>query len=70
MLKRVMGYLLRRDDDDAPASSRQLQEEGYTHLEGVFSAAEIQALTKEIDAVYETYPRDGRAEGRWAEEDP
>ncbi len=69
MLRRVMGYLLARPDEDAPASSRQLQNEGYTHLEGVFSAAELEALAAEINAVYDAYPRDGRADNRPAEED-
>ena len=69
MLRRVMGYLLTRPDDDAPAPSRQLQNEGYTHLEGIFSAAEVEAMAAEINGVYEDYPRDGRAENRPAEED-
>ena len=69
MLRRVMGYLLARPDDDAPAASRQLQNEGFTHLDGVFSAAEVDALTAEINAVYEDYPRDGRVDNRPAEED-
>lgn len=69
MLRRVMGYLLTRPDDDAPASSRQLQNEGYAQLEGVFGAAEIEALAREINAVYEDFPRDGRAANRPAEED-
>lgn len=69
MLRRVRGYLLSRVDEDAPASSRQLQNEGYTHLEGVFSAADVQALAEEINEVYDHCPRDDRAEGRPAEED-
>ena len=69
MLRRVMGYLLARADEDTPASSQQLQNEGYTHLEGVFSAEEVAALASELNGVYEDYPRDGRAEGRPAEED-
>ena len=69
MLRRVMGYLLTRSDEDAPAPSRQLQNEGYAHLESVFTAAEVDALATEIDAVYEDYPRDGRADNRPAEED-
>ena len=69
MLRRVMGYLLTRPDDDAPAASRQLQNEGYAQLEGVFGAAEIEALAREINAVYEDFPRDGRAANRPAEED-
>ncbi len=69
MLRRVMGYLLTRADEDAPASSRQLQNEGYAQLEGIFSAAEVEALAREIDDVYARYPRDGRAVKRPAEED-
>jgi ectoine hydroxylase-related dioxygenase (phytanoyl-CoA dioxygenase family) len=64
-----MGYLLARPDEEAPEPSRQLQNEGYTHLEGVFGAAEVEALAAEIGGVYEDYPRDGRAENRPAEED-
>lgn len=70
MLKRVRGYLLPRDDNDAPASSRELQDEGYTHLVGVFTDQQVAALAAEIDQVYRDYPRDGRADGaRSAEED-
>lgn len=69
MLRRVMGYLLTRSEDDVPASSLQLQNEGYALLQGVFSADEVAALATEIDTVYADYPRDGRAENRPAEED-
>ena len=69
MLRRVMGYMLARADDEAPGASRQLQDEGYTHLVGVFSDAEVAALASEINAVYAEYPRDDRAESRPAEED-
>jgi len=68
MLRRVRGYLLPRKET-APASSRQLQEEGYTHLQSVFSASELAALIEECDGVYRDYPRDGRAANRPAEED-
>jgi ectoine hydroxylase-related dioxygenase (phytanoyl-CoA dioxygenase family) len=64
-----MGYLLARPDDDAPAASRQLQNEGFARLEGVFSHAEIDAMAAEINAVYEDYPRDARVDNRTAEED-
>ncbi len=60
MLRRVRGYLLPRRDD-APPASRELEEQGFTHLHGVFSAAEIQALTAEADRVYAELPPDGRA---------
>ncbi len=63
MLQRNRGYLLTRQDEDAPTASRQLQEEGCTQLEGVFTPAEISALIEEIDGVYRDYPADGRAEG-------
>ena len=68
MLRRVRGYLLPRKEA-APASSRQLQEEGYTHLQSVFSASELAALIEECDGVYRDYPRDGRAANRPPEED-
>jgi hypothetical protein len=64
----VRGYLLPRREE-APTGSVQLQEEGYTLLECVFSPSELADLIDEIDAVYRDFPRDARAEGRPAEED-
>ena len=58
MLRRVMGYLLPRPDEEGPEASRQLQNEGYAMLEGVFSAAETTALAEEINAVYEDYRKE------------
>lgn len=63
MLKRVRGYLLPQPDAEAPAVSRQLQDNGCARLDGAFTAAEVAALIDEIDTVYRALPRDGRAEG-------
>lgn len=68
MLRRVRGYLLPREEE-GPASSRQLQNEGYTQLKGVFDAHALAAMIDEFDAIYRDYPRDGRAANRPAEED-
>jgi len=63
MLRRVRGYLLPRKDP-APAASKQLESEGYTLLEGVFTAQEVAALGSQLHSVYESYPADGRAGDR------
>jgi len=68
MLRRVRGYLLPRKEE-APAASRQLQEEGYTQLEQVLPPDVLAAMIEEFDAVYRDYPRDARADSRPAEED-
>lgn len=62
MLRRARGYLLPYKGEP-PAGSTQLQQQGYTQLEGVFGASELAAITAEIDDVYRAYPRDRRAEG-------
>ena len=41
---------------DAPEASIQLENDGFTVLQGVFSDAEIDELRAEIDAVFETVP--------------
>ena len=69
MLRRVRGNLLPMTGE-APAPSRQLEQEGYTMLPGLFSAPEIETLIDEIDQVYLDYPRDGRSDdARDPEED-
>ena len=68
MLRRVKGYLLERTEG-VPESSQALQEQGYTHLQQVFSAAEITDLTAEIDRVYVDFPPDARAAARDPAED-
>jgi ectoine hydroxylase-related dioxygenase (phytanoyl-CoA dioxygenase family) len=68
MLTRRRGYLQLRTEP-VPATSQQLQEEGWTVVKSVVSAADIAALTAEIEAIYRTMPRDGRHVQRPAEED-
>ena len=59
MLKRVHGYLFPLEGV-APEASVQLQEQGSTLLREVLSAAAVNALSDEIAAVYDDYPRDNR----------
>jgi ectoine hydroxylase-related dioxygenase (phytanoyl-CoA dioxygenase family) len=68
MLTRRRGYLLPRAGD-APAASRQLEQEGFTVLQGVIGAAEVAALSAEINALYAALPPDGRHAQRPVEED-
>jgi ectoine hydroxylase-related dioxygenase (phytanoyl-CoA dioxygenase family) len=68
MLTRKRGYLLPRDGD-APAASRQLEAEGWAILPAAFDAAAITALKEELEAVYRSYPPDGRSSVRSADED-
>jgi ectoine hydroxylase-related dioxygenase (phytanoyl-CoA dioxygenase family) len=68
MLTRRRGYLQLRTEP-VPATSQQLQDEGWTVVKSVVSAADIAALTDEIEAIYQTLPRDGRHAKRPAEED-
>ena len=59
MLRRAGGYLLPRDE--APAASRQLEQEGYAVLRGVLAEDELPSIHAEITRVYETMPADARA---------
>ncbi len=68
MLTRRRGYLLPRSGD-VPAASRQLEDEGFTVLQGVVGAADIAALSAEINALYAALPPDGRHAQRPVEED-
>lgn len=68
MLTRRRGYLQLRTEP-VPATSQQLQDEGWTVVKSAVSAADVAALTDEIEAIYKTLPRDGRHVQRPAEED-
>ena len=68
MLTRRRGYLNVRTEP-APIESQQLEQEGWTVIRGAIPAAEVAALTKEIEAIYEKLPPDGRAPQRPVEED-
>ena len=59
MIRRVMGYLVYRDDVTSKAS-RQLQDEGYTIIRGALSQREIAKLAESVSDVYNRYPPDGR----------
>ena len=68
MLRRVRGYLLPRKDP-APAASEALERDGFTVLEGVFTADQISAMAAEIDRVYAQLPADNRTNGIRPEEE-
>jgi len=68
MLTRRRGYLNVRTEP-APVESQQLEQEGWTVLRGAIPAADVAALTKEIEAIYAKLPPDGRAPQRPVEED-
>jgi ectoine hydroxylase-related dioxygenase (phytanoyl-CoA dioxygenase family) len=68
MLTRRRGYLQLRTEAVSSASE-QLQTLGYTVIEGVLDAAQIAALTAEVEAIYAALPPDGRHAQRPAEED-
>ena len=59
MIRRVMGYLVYRDDVTSTAS-RQLQGEGYTIVRGALSQQEVAKLAESVSDVYNRYPPDGR----------
>ena len=60
MLRRVRGYLLPRTEPVSTAS-QELQDQGFAMLRSAFTAAEIVALTEDIDQVYIDHPADARA---------
>lgn len=49
-----------RPDTGLPIESRQLQDEGWTLLQSVFTSAEVTALAAEVTRVFEQYPPDAR----------
>jgi ectoine hydroxylase-related dioxygenase (phytanoyl-CoA dioxygenase family) len=68
VLSRDFGYLRLRAAGENEAS-RCLEAEGYAVLRGAFERDAIDALRREIDAVYEARPADGRNARRPADED-
>lgn len=68
MLTRRRGYLNVRAVP-APIESQQLEQEGFAVIRGAIAADDVAALTKEIEAIYEKVPPDGRAPQRPVEED-
>ncbi len=68
MLTRRRGYLLPRSGD-VPVASKQLEQEGFTVLRGVIGAAEVAALSVEINTLYAALPPDGRHAQRPVDED-
>tara|TARA_R110002110_G_scaffold197576_5_gene407706 strand:- start:188 stop:1042 length:855 start_codon:yes stop_codon:yes gene_type:complete len=70
MLKRVYGYLTYDSGDDAPAESAHLEKYGYCVIREALTKDEVQSLAKEIQAVFQSTPRDQRAgDQRPAEDD-
>lgn len=69
MLTRKGGYLLSRTPEDCPPESLELEQLGYTLLEGVLETEEIQALKDDINQVFDDYQRDNRADDARATED-
>jgi ectoine hydroxylase-related dioxygenase (phytanoyl-CoA dioxygenase family) len=68
MLTRRRGYLNVRTEP-APVESQQLEQEGFSVVRGAIAAADVAALTQEIEAIYAKLPPDGRAPQRPVEED-
>ena len=52
-----------------PDATRQLQEEGYVALPGVFDANQVKELIEDVDRVFDQYPPDERVpdkeDGHW-----
>ena len=67
MLTKRHGYLTPRQEA-APEASRQIEEEGFAVLEGALKD-EVEALTVEIEEIYERYGSDGRSRQRPRAED-
>ena len=68
MLSRRTGYL-ELSDRPVPDATRQLQEEGYVALPGVFDASQVKELIQDVDRVFDQYPPDERVpdkeDGHW-----
>ena len=60
MLTRKGGYLRWRPDDDTPAESRQLQDEGWVLLPGVLDGGQVAELAADVRRVYDEVPPDRR----------
>src|SRR5439155_20700326 len=43
-------------EGEAPPETRQLEVDGYAVIRGVFTADDVQALRREIDSVFASYP--------------
>lgn len=69
MLKRVYGNLTARNPADAPGPSLSLERDGFVLLEAAFSAAEVDALHRDVTRVFEELPADGRNAGLPPDED-
>lgn len=70
MLTRKRGYLLARTPEDCLPESLELEQKGYTIIEGALTMQEVQALRDDINRVFDDYSRDHRADdSRLAEDD-
>jgi hypothetical protein len=56
VIRRLFKNLGVLDATGAPDASVQLERDGYARLPGVFEAAEVAEMRREIDAVFEKYP--------------
>jgi hypothetical protein len=54
MIRRVLKNLTVREPDGAPDASKQLETDGWVHLRGVLTPAEVDELVREIDEVFVT----------------
>jgi hypothetical protein len=68
MIRRIMKNLTVYDGP-APAAARELEQQGFAIVPGVFDAASVGAITAEIDAVFDALPpergRSDKAEFRY-----
>ncbi len=69
MLTRKRGYLLSREAQGCPPESLELEQLGYTLLQGVLKDQEVQALRNDINKVFDEYQRDNRAADKRAADD-
>ena len=69
VIQRLFMNLELLDPADAPAESAELERDGYTVLEQVFTAADVARMREEIDSVFESFPdersRPDRAQFRY-----
>ena len=68
MLTRRGGYLWPRQEA-APDAAINLEREGWALLPGVLTEPEVDAVAREIEAIYERFPPDGRSPRRSPDED-
>jgi len=55
-------------DGEMPAATVDLEREGFAHVPGALTAAEVEALAAEMSHLFDTTPPDVRLEGSTAED--